>query len=156
MHRRLIAISFLVVSVFINAISISSLIPAEEKTVSVEIKGEVERPGVYEFINGSTLKDLFDEAILTECSDTGSFYLDDVLYQSEVVVVPKISEKKLISINSADAEELCLLPGIGMTIALRIIEYRKDTGSFLALEDLMNVKGIGHGKFERIRELITL
>ena len=73
-----------------------------------------------------------------------------------MIMIPEIKKQKLISINSADIDELCSLPGIGPSIAQRIIDYRNDIGSFLNIEQIKEVKGIGDGKFERIKELITL
>ncbi len=59
-----------------------------------------------------------------------------------------------IDINSADAETLCLLDGIGPTRAQQIIEFRNAYGFFRYPEDLMLVSGIGKGIFEKNREQI--
>ncbi len=61
-----------------------------------------------------------------------------------------------ININTATAEDLTLLPGIGETLAKRIIEYRTQIGHFAQLEDLMNVSGIGKTRFQQICDYITL
>ncbi len=61
-----------------------------------------------------------------------------------------------IHINRADKEEFQALPGIGDVLAQRIVDYRAEHGSFSALEDLMNVEGIGKKRFEMILDLITL
>lgn len=55
-----------------------------------------------------------------------------------------------IEINAALKSDFMRLPGIGETTAERIIEYRSVHGPFTTLEELMNVKGIGKKKFERI------
>lgn len=60
----------------------------------------------------------------------------------------------MVNINAADAAELASLPGIGEELAARIVEYRTKNGAFAAQEDIMNVPGIGEGKFEAVRELI--
>ncbi len=68
----------------------------------------------------------------------------------------KISEKKnniKININSASKVELMQLPGIGEKTALKILEYRKDN-KFQKAEDIMNIKGIGPKKFEKMKEFI--
>jgi competence protein ComEA len=56
-----------------------------------------------------------------------------------------------INLNTADRESLDALPGVGPSTADKIIAYRQEQGPFLRAEDLMNVKGIGPAKFERLR-----
>lgn len=60
-----------------------------------------------------------------------------------------------ININTAPKDSLMELPGIGEELAERIILYREDHGPFVSIEDLKNVKGIGHKKFEQLRPYIT-
>jgi competence ComEA-like helix-hairpin-helix protein len=59
-----------------------------------------------------------------------------------------------IDLNRAGAKELEALPGIGPTLAARIVEVRRRAGPFLTPEDLLRVPGIGPAKLERIRLLI--
>ena len=61
-----------------------------------------------------------------------------------------------IFINSATAEELVLLPGIGDVIAKRILEYRNKNNGFKSKDEIMKVKGIGKVKFEKIKEKICV
>lgn len=61
-----------------------------------------------------------------------------------------------ININTATAEELTLLPGIGDSIAKRIIEFRNNSGNFLTINDLLKVKGIGEKKLEQISDYISI
>ena len=61
----------------------------------------------------------------------------------------------LININTAGIYELASLPGIGETIAVRIVEHRTEHGAFTAPEELLNVHGIGTVKLEEILDLIT-
>jgi competence ComEA-like helix-hairpin-helix protein len=61
-----------------------------------------------------------------------------------------------ININTARAEQLQMLPGIGATLASRIVEYRKENGPFKELEDLEDIDGFTAKRFGRIKELIEL
>ena len=61
-----------------------------------------------------------------------------------------------ININKATVKELQTLPGIESVIAQRIVDYRHEYGPFKKIEDLMQVKGIGKKRFEKIRNLITV
>ncbi len=65
-------------------------------------------------------------------------------------------EEKSININSARLEDLILLPGIGESTAKKILELRKKRGSFKALKDLLDVKGIGEVKFNKIKKYIFI
>ncbi len=67
-----------------------------------------------------------------------------------------IREGEKININSADVYELARLPGIGPRIAERIYNYRKNVGKFKTFEELLNIKGIGPKKLEKIKPYITL
>ena len=64
--------------------------------------------------------------------------------------------EKSININSAKLEELIMLPGIGEKTAEKIIELRKERGKFNTLEELMNVKGIGEVKFNKIKKFLYI
>ena len=61
----------------------------------------------------------------------------------------------LVNVNTADAEELETLTGIGPALAQAIVDYRAEHGDFTAAEDLLNVKGIGEAKLEGFRAEIT-
>ena len=60
-----------------------------------------------------------------------------------------------VDINSAGLDELCALPGIGQTLARRILDHRDANGPFERPEELMNVEGIGAGKLESLLDYIT-
>ncbi len=59
-----------------------------------------------------------------------------------------------IDINTATEQQLMLLPGVGESTAKKIIEYRTQNNGFTAIEDLMNVSGIGEKKFEQMKPYI--
>lgn len=61
----------------------------------------------------------------------------------------------LLNINTATAEELAELPGIGPAIAQRIVDYRTEHGPFISVDQLTAVEGIGEKRISDIRELIT-
>lgn len=60
-----------------------------------------------------------------------------------------------INVNTASKEELMALPGIGPTLAQRILTYRLENGPFSRAEDLQEVKGIGEKTLDKIKDLIT-
>ena len=66
----------------------------------------------------------------------------------------KLQGKK-ININNAPKEELMLLPGVGESMAEKIILYRQEHKGFKKNEDMMKVKGIGKKKFEKLKDYIT-
>ncbi|MBQ2232736.1 MAG: ComEA family DNA-binding protein [Erysipelotrichaceae bacterium] len=156
MYRKLILYLLAVLTILFQSVGIENMNLEEKKKISVEIKGEVEKQGVYEMDLGSTLEDLLKSAKPYPDADLSSFSLQKRLHHLELVVVKKKEEKKLVSINSAGIEELTTLPGIGKTTAQKIIDYRQEKGSFLSLEELMNVKGIGKSKYEKVKGSITL
>lgn len=74
----------------------------------------------------------------------------------EKVQSKEISQSGLVNINTADAQQLMTLPGIGEVRADAIIEYRQREGDFEKIEDVMNVKGIKTGIFSKISNLICV
>ncbi len=62
----------------------------------------------------------------------------------------------IVNINTATQTELETLPGIGPSLALRIVNYRKENGKFSSIEDIKNVSGIGEAKYEDIKKYIKI
>ena len=63
---------------------------------------------------------------------------------------------KLVNINTATQSELESLPGIGPSLAKKIMDFRQKNGAFKSTQDLMAVQGIGEKKFEQLKNLITV
>jgi competence protein ComEA len=66
------------------------------------------------------------------------------------------SKDRLLNLNTATATDLEDLPGIGQSIAERIVEYRTTNGPFQSVEDLQKVKGIGSALFAKLAPLVTV
>ena len=156
MYRKLILLVVLLGLCAYNSISLSSVELSKKRSIEVEIRGEVVKEGVYAMKLGDRFEDIIDLAGLKQDADISFFSLNKVLSDSEVIVIPAKKEEKLISINSAGLEELCMLPGVGPAIAERIIAYRDENAGFKSLTDIMNVKGIGKATYEKIKGYITL
>ncbi|KYO64745.1 ComEA family DNA-binding protein [Thermovenabulum gondwanense] len=134
-----------------------------EKEIFVYITGAVKNPGVYKLRDGDRVKDLVEIAGgLDENADLLSVNLAKKLTDEEKIHIPRVdesgSEKSVkdgrININTADETELDKLPGIGPSLAKRIIDYRNTHGPFKKIDEIKNVAGIGDKKFQDIKDLI--
>lgn len=90
---------------------------------------------------------------------------EEVKIEETLPVTPNVTEVSAmnaedgegkININTADAEKLMTLTGIGESRAAAIIEYRENCGGFKNIEEIMDVKGIGTGIFSKISSLICV
>ena len=79
-----------------------------------------------------------------------------LLVASPGLAAAKAAPTDKVNINTATLEELTTLPGVGPTLAGRIVEYREKAGRFASVEELLNVKGIGERSFEKIAEWLTV
>ena len=73
-----------------------------------------------------------------------------------VSAAPSASAGETVDLNTATAEQLDTLPGIGPKLAARIVAYRNENGPFKTAEDVMKVAGIGAGKFEKFKDRIAV
>jgi competence protein ComEA len=146
-----------------------SSVGTEYAEVAVYVSGAVLEPGVYYLPPDGRVQDALEAA----GGPTANADLDRVnlalrLHDEDQIYVPEVGEENLpstsasssgdgrININSASAAELEELPGIGPALAKSIVEYREAQGSFDSVEEIMDVRGIGPGVFEDIKELITV
>ena len=147
----------------------------------VDIKGEVLRPGVYEFSCESRMQDLIKKAGgFTEKADETKINLAQKITDQMQIVVPNLHSKQeggvtegnsekgnlsnttpsnlkqgTVNINTATLEELQTIKGIGKKKAEAILQYRKEHGAFRTKEDLLQVKGIGKKALEAIESQVT-
>ena len=136
-------------------------------TVVVYVVGEVNEPGIFEVEDGTRVYEVLEMAGgVTEDADTSRMNLAKIVVDEEKINVPKKviitveSETAevggLVNINTANADKLSTLSGIGKSTANKIIQYRNENGYFDTIEDLMKVSGIGENKFNAIKEDITI
>lgn len=159
---------------------------SEQEQIVVHVTGSVKSPGIVKLKDGSRIEDAIEAAGgLTENADISKVNLAYVLEDGIKIKIPSSSEEDIgdgdvlidgsgenvvekddsqstnqngkgININKADETELQTLPGIGASLASRIVEYRKQNGKFANIEDIKNVSGIGDSKFSNIKDLITV
>ena len=140
---------------------------ATNKTIVIDIKGEVNRPGSYEIEEGKRVKDAIDLAEgLKEEASLDNINLSAKLTDEMLIYIPRKEEEKKemielskdtkISINIATLTELMNISGIGKTKAQNIIDYRNKHGRFNSINDIMNVSGIGKSTFDKIKDFIKV
>jgi competence protein ComEA len=79
-----------------------------------------------------------------------------LLAQSAAADQKQTSGKSVVNINTANQTELESLPGIGPSLAKKILDFRTKNGNFKAPADITAVQGIGDKKYEQIKNLITV
>ena len=153
---------------------INNITSGYDKTIVVEIKGEVNNPDVYTLKEGSIIKDLIEIAGgLTSNADISNINRAKEIKNHELIVIRNIndinteiesieveinqeSDDGIISINDADLSKLKEIPGIGDVKANAIILYREENGGFKSIEEIKKVDGIGEKTFEKIKNSIKL
>ena len=157
----------------------------KEQTIHIDIKGEINNPGVYEMCEGSRVIDAIEmSGGLTSEANTDNINLSKKLLDETVIIVPnryklyenvtikndyEVSNEVIeepskdveetsgkVDLNNATLEELMTLDGIGETKAKEIIEYRDTSGGFKSIEDIKNVSGIGESTYENNKNNITV
>lgn len=150
-----------------------SLSPEQEVSgIYVYICGAVKNPGVYELLPGSRVYQLVEAAGgMSEDADGQRVNLAEVVTDGQMVRIPSCTETEeqpeetvsdgisadgKVNINTASAEQLMTLNGIGQTKAEQIITYREENGAFPDTKAIMQVSGIGEGTYEKIKNSITV
>lgn len=134
----------------------------ESSEISVHLVGEILNPGLYKLPLGSRVSDVVDLAGgISEKASMESINLARILVDGEQIIVKSSIQHQdelnsKISINDAGADQLDQLPGVGPSIAGKIVDYRDKNGPFRSLEQLTEVSGIGTKMLENIRDLIRL
>ncbi len=149
----------------------------EEKIV-IHIAGQVANPGIVELKDGARIVEAIEAAGgVTSDANLEKINLAYVLEDGMKVYIPSIADEDennyvttgssgvssnssnatqtlKININTASVDDFSKIPGIGSSIASRIVEYRKENGKFSTVEDIKNVSGIGDAKFNNIKNYI--
>lgn len=150
--------------------------PAIAATVTVHVVGEVRHPGVYALAGGARAIDAIEAAGgLLGDADQNAVNLARVVADGEQIAVPKVGDSPpagaagggaagasgavaggKVDLNTATADQLDALPGVGPATAQKIIADRSSNGPFRTVEDLMRVSGIGPAKFDGLKDLVTV
>jgi len=151
--------------------------PSEEifREFVIEVFGEVQSPGIHIFKNPPTLMEaiekavglkkttLFDMASSSETLETGTLLTIDKESNNQIKVrLERMAANKLLvfsiplDLNRVSVEDLCLIPGIGGSLAHEIVKYRERRRGFRSIEELKNVKGIGEKKYQSFRTFFSV
>ena len=130
--------------------------------LAVYVTGAVASPGLYYLPPGSRVGDAVEMAGgFALNAQIDQINLADPLSDGEKVDVPGLGGNNAIplgriNINTASVEELDSLPGIGATTAQAIVDYRIQYGSFINIQAIQNVPGVGPATYDLIKDLITV
>jgi competence protein ComEA len=137
----------------------------------IHVAGAVEEPGVYDLSRPAIALDALDAAGGAQVqADLDRVNLAAELEDGQRLYIPFLPETtgglsvemppaaavpgELININTATLSELVTLPGIGPSLAQKIVEYREQNGLYNSADDLLHVSGIGTAKLEQLLPLI--
>jgi competence protein ComEA len=134
-----------------------------QRTVIVHVVGQVMRPGIVELEEGARVIDAIEQAGgVTQAADIESLNLARVIIDGEQLYVPEAGEdvsaraqpghataQGPISLSRADQAALETLPGVGPSLATRIIAFREAHGPFQSVSDVLAVSGIGPATLDR-------
>ncbi len=155
--------------------------PTSPPHLKVHVKGAVQKPGVYTFPFGSRVEEAVKKALPRSDADLNALNLAAFLEDGQELFVPSVKaplrtplslvpstpvlssspqirqntpQPPVVRLNTATESDLVRLPGIGPSLARRILEYRRQKGGFKSVDELLEVKGIGPKKLEQIRPYV--
>lgn len=144
----------------------------DDSKITIDIAGEVVKPGVYKLEKGAVLDEVLVMAgglgpkadqdwIEKNLNKAEKLYDGQKIYipnktTSGVAVLGVSAATNIIRINTASVEDLDKLEGVGPAIAQRIVDYRTKSGGFKSVEEIKLVPGIGDKMFEKIKDEIQL
>lgn len=148
--------------------------PVEQDLITVDVKGAVKSPGIYDLPVGSRVNDAVQKAGgLTEQADSKSLNLAQKVSDEALVYVPtkgeeaasqqtgsgtaySTSKEKKVNLNKVSLEELKQVKGLGGKRAQDIIDHRETNGKFKSVEELKKVSGIGAKTIEKLKDYVTV
>ena len=146
----------------------------EQDLITVDVKGAVKSPGIYDLPVGSRVHDAVQKAGgLTEEADSKSLNLAQKVSDEALVYVPtkgeeaasqqtasgttpSSSKEKKVNLNKASLEELKQVKGLGGKRAQDIIDHRETNGKFKSVDELKKVSGIGAKTIEKLKDYVTV
>ena len=144
----------------------------EQDLITVDVKGAVKSPGIYDLPVGSRINDAVQKAGgLTDNADSKSINLAHRISDEALVYVPtkeeatsqesqsntsSNKESKKVNLNKASLEELKQVKGLGAKRAQDIIDHRESNGKFKSVDELKKVSGIGAKTIEKLKEYVTV
>ena len=145
----------------------------EQDLITVDVKGAVKSPGIYDLPVGSRVHDAVQKAGgLTDEADSKSLNLAQKVSDEALVYVPtkgeeaasqqaasgttpSTSKEKKVNLNKASLEELKQVKGLGGKRAQDIIDHREANGKFKSIDELKKVSGIGAKTIEKLKDYVT-
>ena len=144
----------------------------DQDLITVDVKGAVKTPGIYDLPVGSRINDAVQKAGgLTDNADSKSINLAQKISDEALVYVPtkgedtsqatqsntsNSKENKKVNLNKASLEELKQVKGLGAKRAQDIIDHRDSNGKFKSVDELKKVYGIGTKTIEKLKEYVTV
>ena len=146
----------------------------EQDLITVDVKGAVKAPGIYDLPVGSRINDAVQKAGgLTEQADAKAINLAQKISDETLIYVPTQGEEvssqpassstggasnkeKKVNLNKASLEELKQVKGLGGKRAQDIIDYRESNGKFKSVDDLKKISGFGAKTIEKLKDYVTV